>query len=142
MKEQYSAYSFLLDRTARRVKQYAQRRFRELGMNVTVDQWVLMKLLSECDGMNQRELSEALFKDNPTLTRIIDLLVEKEYVKREMDPEDRRCFVLSLTEYGVAKVEEYKEPVAQIRMKAWDGLNEDDFEYFKRVLDQIYQNLS
>lgn len=141
MKEQYSAYSFLLDRTARRVKLYAQRRFREMGMNLTVDQWILMKHLSEHNGMNQRELSEVLFKNTPTLTRIIDLLVEKGYVKREMDPKDRRCFVLGLTEDGIKKVEEYKEPVAQIRMKAWEGLNDDDFQRFKHVLNTIYSNL-
>lgn len=141
MKEQYSAYSFLLDRTARRVKQYAQRRFRELGMNLTVDQWILMKHLSEHDGMNQRELSEVVFKDTPTLTRIIDLLAEKGYVKREMDPEDRRCFMLSLTAEGTAKVNEYKEAVSRIRMQAWEGLNEADFLQFKRVLDTIYKNL-
>ena len=45
----YNSYSFLLDRTARRVKQYAQQRFKELGFNVTVDQWIVMKHLHEHD---------------------------------------------------------------------------------------------
>lgn len=141
MKEQYSSYSFLLDRTARRVKQYAQRQFRELGLNLTVDQWILIKHLSEHDGMNQRELSEVLFKDTPTLTRIIDLLVDKGYVMRAMDPGDRRCFVLGLTAEGKAQVMEYKETVAEIRMKAWEGLNDEDFQHFQRVVNTIYRNL-
>jgi DNA-binding MarR family transcriptional regulator len=141
LKQKFSTYSFLLDRTARRVKQFAQKRFRELGMNVTVDQWVLMKHLSEHEGMNQRELSEVLFKDTPTLTRIIDLLVQKEYVQRLSDPEDRRCFKVSLTDMGKAKVEEYQDQVGDIRMQAWEGLDEDDFEQFKKVLNTIYHNL-
>ena len=43
--EAYNAYSFLLDRTARRVKQYAQQRFKEQGFDITVDQWLVMKHL-------------------------------------------------------------------------------------------------
>ena len=142
MNEKYSAYSLLLDKTSRRVKQYAQNQFRELGLNITVDQWALMKQLCEKDGMNQRELSEVLFKDNPTITRIIDLLVEKGYVERVMDPNDRRCFILKLTEVGESVVESNKTKVVEIRMKAWDGLSDQEFEQFKHILETIYNNLS
>jgi len=142
MNEKYSAYSLLLDKTSRRVKQYAQNQFRELGLNITVDQWALMKQLCEKDGMNQRELSEILFKDNPTITRIIDLLVEKGYVERVMDPNDRRCFILKLTDVGEDVVESNKTKVAEIRMKAWEGLSDQEFEQFKHILETIYSNLS
>ncbi len=141
MIESYSSYSFLLDRTARRVKQYAQRRFRELGMNVTVDQWMLIKQLSEHDGMNQRQLSEVLFKDTPTLTRIIDLLEQKGYVERIANPEDRRCFKIILTVAGKNKVAEYQDQVKVVRKEAWRGLNESDFEQFRKVLNTIYKNV-
>ena len=72
--EMYNSYSFLLDRTARRVKQYAQQKFKEMDFNVTVDQWLVLKHLYENESMKQNELAELLFKDNPTLTRIIDIL--------------------------------------------------------------------
>src|SRR5918993_5390900 len=98
--ESYNAYSFLLDRTARRVKQYAQQKFKELDLNITVDQWLLLKHLYENDGMKQNELAELLFKDNPTLTRIIDLLCEKELTVRNPHPNDRRCFQVALTKQG------------------------------------------
>ena len=71
--DQFNSYSVLLDRTAKRVKQYAQRRFKELGFNITVDQWIVLKHLHEQEDMKQNALAELVFKDNPTLTRIIDL---------------------------------------------------------------------
>ncbi len=40
--EKYSRYSFLLDKTARRVKQYAKQRFRELGWTITIARLVLV----------------------------------------------------------------------------------------------------
>src|SRR5687767_11823649 len=99
--ELFSSYSFLLDRTARRVKQYAQQQFKEQGFNITVDQWIVLKNLHEREEMKQNELAELLFKDNPTLTRIIDLLCDKGLTVRNVHPSDRRSFVVSLTKSGV-----------------------------------------
>ena len=139
--ELYNSYSFLLDRTARRVKQYAQQKFKELALNVTVDQWLVLKHLYEHDSMKQNELAEILFKDNPTLTRIIDLLCEKELVVRKQHPTDRRSFHVALTRQGKKKVEQMKPKIQKIRLKAWEGLSKDDFVQFKKVLDTIYGNL-
>lgn len=138
----YNSYSFLLDRTAKRVKQYAQQRFKELGFNVTVDQWIVLKHLHEHDEMKQNELAELLFKDNPTLTRIIDLLCDKGLTVRNIHPQDRRSFVVSLTREGIKKVQQMSPKVKDIRLKAWEGLSERDFNQFKKVLNSIYDNLS
>lgn len=73
----YNAYSLLLDRTARRVKQYAQQQFKAMGFNITVDQWLVLKNLHEHPEMKQNELAELLSKDNPTFTRIVDLLCKR-----------------------------------------------------------------
>jgi DNA-binding MarR family transcriptional regulator len=139
--ERFNAYSFLLDRTARRVKQYAQNRFKELGFNITVDQWMVLKQLHEQKEMKQHELAEILFKDNPTLTRIIDLLCDKGLTVRTVHPEDRRCFMVSLTREGTKKVQQLNPKVKGIRLKAWEGLTERDFNQFKKILNTIYQNL-
>jgi DNA-binding MarR family transcriptional regulator len=139
--ELFSSYSFLLDRTARRVKQYAQQQFKEQGFNITVDQWIVLKNLHEKDQMKQNELAELLFKDNPTLTRIIDLLCAKGLTVRNVHPSDRRSFVVSLTKAGVKKIELLSPKIKNIRLKAWQGLSEKDFVQFKKVLNTIYDNL-
>jgi DNA-binding MarR family transcriptional regulator len=91
--------------------------------------------------MSQTELANLVFKDHPTLTRILDLLCKKGYVERVPHPQDRRSFQLYLTPTGVEKVTELKPKVLEIREKAWENLTETDFEEFKRILDTIYQNL-
>src|SRR5688500_8492507 len=139
--ELYSSYSFLLDRTARRVKQYAQQKFKEMALNITVDQWLVLKHLYENESMKQNELAELLFKDNPTLTRIIDLLCQKKLTVRKQNPTDRRSFHVELTKQGKKKVEQLKPKIQKIRLKAWDGLSKEDFIHFKTVLDTIYNNL-
>lgn len=139
--EQFAKYSFLLDRTARKVKQYAQQQFKQGNFDVTVDQWIVLKNLSEGGDMSQTELANLVFKDHPTLTRIIDLLVKKGYVERLPHPQDRRSFQLHLTDSGVSKVTSLRPKILQIREKAWENLDDQDFEEFKRILNTIYQNL-
>src|SRR5882672_4331658 len=134
MEERFSKYSFLLDRTARSVKQFAQRRFKELGFRITLDQWIVLRHLHDQHDLNQKELAELIFKDTPTLTRIIDLLSEKGLVKRKADPDDRRSFHVSLTAAGRSKVEKLMPLVKDVRLKAWEGLTEKDFNQFKRIL--------
>lgn len=139
--EQFARYSFLLDRTARKVKQYAQQQFKTGDFDVTVDQWIVLKNLSENNHMSQTELANLVFKDHPTLTRIIDLLCKKGYVERVPHPQDRRSFQLHLTGEGVSKVTSLRPKILEIREKAWENLSDQDFEEFKRILNTIYQNL-
>ncbi|GGZ39734.1 transcriptional regulator [Echinicola pacifica] len=140
-KEQFSQYSFLLDRTARRVKQYAQQHFKSGAFDVTVDQWLVLRRLGEHDVLSQSELAGLVFKDQPTLTRILDILCKKGYVERTPHPADRRSIQVNLTNQGHEKIKELKPKVATIREKAWENLDQKDFEEFKRILNTIYGNL-
>ena len=141
-KEPYNMYSFLLDRTARRVKQYAQVIFTSKGFDITLDQWMVLKNLHEYEDLSQKELAERCGKDQPTLTRIIDLLTKKQLAERRVHPTDRRSFIVHLTELGKAKVLELSPQIKDIRTKAWDNLNEKDFEQLERILNTIYKNLA
>lgn len=142
MKEPYNQYSLLLDRTARKVKWYAQQQFKELGFDMTVDQWLVMKLTDENEALSQRELAALMYKDMPTVTRIVDILCTKGLVEREESPADRRVSILKLTEEGREKVTNSRKQVRSIRLKAWEGLNEKDFDEFNRILNKIYENLT
>lgn len=137
----YSEYSFLLEKTNRRIKQYAQQKFNEFDFGVTVDQWMVLKQLYPSSDKSQSELAEATFKGTPTLTRIVDLLCAKELTQRLADAHDRRKSRVVLTPRGTQKVEEMIPKVSQIRKAAWKGLTEEDFRQFKQVLTAIYKNL-
>ena len=139
--EHYNAYSFLLERTARRVKQYAQYQFNSREFGVTVDQWSILKNLKQHADLSQKELAEYCGKDQPTLTRIVDLLVQKNLVERRANPSDRRSFVVHLTAEGEQKISTLASNIGEIRMQAWKNLNDTDFEHLKRILNTIYDNL-
>lgn len=137
----YSEYSSLLEKTQRRIKQYAQKKFTEFDFGVTVDQWIVLKQLAAHSDLSQSELAEVTYKGMPTLTRIVDLLCTKGLTERVTHQHDRRKCLVNLTSEGRAKVLDMKPKVNQIRKAAWQGLKPEDFEQFRHTLHTIYQNL-
>ena len=142
--EKFSTYSYLLDRTNRKIKQYAQQKFKEKDFDITVDQWVLLDHIyrSQKNGISQNELAEMTVKDAPTVTRIIDLLVKKGLAERAMAENDRRRFNITLTADGEKKFHDAFPIVAEVRRKGWGDLSENDYQTFVRILDSIYNNIT
>ena len=141
LKEKFNQYSFVLDRTARRVKQFAQSSFSNHGIDLTVDQWSVIKTLYEHEDLTHKDLADLCGKDQPTMTRIIDLLIKKGYVMRVEHPTDRRCLHIQLTNTGKDQAKTLAPMVKEFRMKAWENLTDEDFEHFTRILNTIYNNL-
>src|SRR5690606_35902165 len=129
------------DRTARRIKQYAQYQFNCQQFGITVDQWTVLKNLNQHSDLSQKELADYCGKDQPTLTRMVDLLVSKKLVERRANPADRRSFLVHLTDAGKRKVETLSGEVSKIRKQAWKNLNDEDFQNLKRILNTIYEHL-
>jgi DNA-binding MarR family transcriptional regulator len=139
--QRFGTYSYLLDRTARKVKQYAQQRFNAERFDITIDQWLILKSLNKHNDLNQKQLAEITGKDHPTLTRIVDLLCKKKLTERRIHPSDRRSFIVHLTEIGKQRVTEWTPKMAEIRMKAWQNLNPEDYDNLRRILTTICDNL-
>ena len=74
--------------------------------------------------------------------RILDILVKKGLVERQMDENDRRRFNLLLTAAGLQKYETAFPVVLQVRRLGWAGLSDADFDQLVRILDTIYQNVT
>lgn len=134
-------WGYSIERTAKRMKQMYQRMLKAADAGITVDQWVILQLLSSRDGLSQLEIAERTNKDAPTVTRIIDLLCKKELCERLPDAADRRKFSICLTPAGKEKIKEVEPIVKAFRRKGWDGLTEEDLNQLMRTLDIIYQNL-
>ncbi|WP_223254965.1 MarR family transcriptional regulator [Bacillus atrophaeus] len=48
--------------------------------------------VGESRGISQKELSARADKDQATLTKILDLLEKKNFIRREANPRDRALF--------------------------------------------------
>lgn len=144
MLDEQGTYNFgaYLDRTLKVVRLDMHRRFKEVGIDITPEQWVLLSALYEKDGISQTELAGNSFKDAPTVSRIIDLLAKKDLVERVRLNEDRRSYQIKITPNGRKTVEKAMPAVVNSRQKGWEGLSEADYHNFLKIINQIFSNFS
>ncbi|MCB0704679.1 MAG: MarR family transcriptional regulator [Saprospiraceae bacterium] len=132
---------FRIERTAKRMKQVAQQALKQEGLDVTVDQWVILDQLQGTQAFSQQELGQRTFKDAPTVTRIIDLLCDKGLICRKADANDRRKTLIQLTPSGELQVEKIKPLIQGVRQQAYAGLSPEQIDQLVELMDHIYQNL-
>lgn len=135
-------YGYILESTAKKIKLALQRKFNDLNVDITVDQWVVLLELHNHGTQNQVELCEHCSKDAPTITRIIELLIKKELITRESCKEDRRRFNISLSKKGKQLVQKLLPILIEFRKEGWQGLNEKDITHIERITKKIQENLS
>jgi DNA-binding MarR family transcriptional regulator len=138
---EFSLYGFLIERTAKRYKQVLQKLFQQHQFGITVDQWIILNKIEQEGKMHSNDLAVAVMKDAPTVTRILDILENKQLVNREVDAMDRRKTCLSLTQKGTSLVQQVKPIVVDMRREGWKGLNNQDLSDLERILNTIYVNV-
>ncbi|CAN7214722.1 MarR family winged helix-turn-helix transcriptional regulator [Rossellomorea sp. LjRoot5] len=111
--------------------------------DVTPEQWTVLKRLAEQDGISQKELAMRSEKDQPTLTRILDILERKKLIYKEKNSEDRRSFLISITEKGMKAKEELSPFIENLYEDTiLKGISEEELEVYKSVLSQINANMT
>ncbi len=83
---------------------YAGVHIRQMGL--TAPQFDVLVTLGNTPGMTMNVLAQKTLVTKGTLTGIVDRLERKGLVRREVPPENRRCFKVVLTEAGEKLFEE------------------------------------
>jgi DNA-binding MarR family transcriptional regulator len=130
----------LLDRTTRLMKAHFQRTFKDAGIDITPEQWVLLDHLFKAGASSQTDLANGTFKDAPTVSRIIDKLSQKGMAQRSRFPNDRRRYQVDLTDKGREIHGVLNPKVEELRVQAWSGLSQDDYDDLVRLLGAIREN--
>lgn len=126
--------------TASRLEMY--RRFREHGEDVTPEQWAVLIRLWEKDGVTQSELSEATFRDKPTMSRIVDSMEKRGFVERRVDPEDARARLIHLTRRGRALRTKLVPVAEEIVTRMTRGIDARALDTTRSALQRMFANLA
>jgi DNA-binding MarR family transcriptional regulator len=82
------------------------------------------------------EVKAVLLDKNPDLTRLCDRLVQKKWVERAHNEQNRREVLLRITAEGLELLQRI-EPVMQEAAKAWDRLSPEEAETLSNLLDKL-----
>ncbi len=131
---------YTLEKSIKIYRKFAQNQILQSGHDITVDQWLVLKTLQEKKNLSQKQIAELVFKDIASITRIIELLVKKKYVKRKIDTSDRRKSELEITEIGNKTIESIYPIVIENRKQALTGLTSVEIKKLKAQLEKLIAN--
>ncbi|SHG66943.1 MarR family winged helix-turn-helix transcriptional regulator [Flagellimonas flava] len=139
--DKISGIGLHLDLVLRKVQDAYLRKFEELGVDLTIEQWVILHRIAELgDEASQREIVRTNFRNRATTSRVIGKLEAKGWISKLRFKGDQKRFKLELTPRGQEVINLILPHAVELRKKAIRDLNGEEFEAFLRVLNQIGEN--
>lgn len=96
-------------------------------------------VILQCSPTNQDNISKYLRMDKSSVAKIVNKCVLDGLVNRSINPENRREYILSLTEKGRSAVQELIDLVAQWENEALSILTETERLQFLNMVEKIHK---
>jgi len=104
---------------------------------VSIEQWRILRVLSDGNGWTMGDLAEAALLTLPTLTRVTDRMVGQAFIYRATDPGDRRKVVIFLSDKGRAVGDKLHGLVVQKQQRLFDALGADKARQLMTLLGEL-----
>ncbi|NJP08417.1 MAG: MarR family transcriptional regulator [Leptolyngbyaceae cyanobacterium RU_5_1] len=124
-----------LVRTYQAFYTYDEEHIRQLGL--TVPQFDVICTLGNTPGMMMGQIAEKTLVTKGTLTGIVDRLEKKGLVRREVPPDNRRCFIVVLTVDGERVFEEVFPAHIAYMKERLSSLSHEEMQYIQRSLIRL-----
>lgn len=110
--------------------------------DLSSEQYNVLRILRGQKGnpANMCIIQERMITKNSNTTRLIDKLLLKELVTREVCPDNRRKIEVLITEKGMQLLEELDPKVLENEQQFANNLNTDELEQLNTLLEK-YRNL-
>jgi DNA-binding MarR family transcriptional regulator len=131
---------YSIEQAIKEYRKVSQKNIAKIIKDITIDQCLVLIILNKDAKISQNELANLIFKDNASITRMIELMVKKDFLNRTIHKEDRRKFNLEITEKG-KKTIELINPIIKINRKtALNGLSLEEIDLLDKTLNKIITN--
>lgn len=108
--------------------------------NIGIGEIPILMELSHKGSINQKDLTKELHINKATTSREIKKLIAKGYVKRRREEEDKRNYIISLTEKGREIVPIIKKVLKEWREKILKGFSRDERKFILNALEKVIEN--
>ncbi|MBF0274628.1 MAG: MarR family transcriptional regulator [Nitrospinae bacterium] len=105
------------------------------------EQFTLLKILNENPAITQTEISEYLYKNKTTITRMMDVLEKKGYITKVRQNNDRRSFRISVTKSGKSLISELSGIFDPKIERLNNVFSEEEMASFLKVIDKFQEFL-
>jgi len=129
-----------IERTIKEYRRFSQKRLSAAVHDMTIDQGMILAFLQKYPEMTQKEIAALAFKDNASMTRMVNLMVEKQYLKRSVNSENRRRNKIELTLRGEKVLETLTPIILNNRKESLEGVTGEELLQLEKILKKITSN--
>lgn len=130
---------YAIEETIKAYRKLSQQNITVVVPDITVDQALILIIIDRND-KNQSEIADLVFKDYASMTRIIKLMVKKNYLTKTVDDTDKRKTKLKITKKGKSIIEQLKPIIQKNREKALKNVSDEELKQLYKTLKKITQN--
>ncbi|WP_062054365.1 MarR family winged helix-turn-helix transcriptional regulator [Aquimarina longa] len=114
-----------------------QKAFRDNGIDLSKEQWSVLKRLHVNDGQPQNDLAFITHRDKTSMTRLVNTMESKDLVVRKNDENDRRVNRIFLTIYGKQVIEKVQPIMYDLIPAVQESLSEEEIEILITAMKKV-----
>ena len=123
------------------VRGLSSQTFSEKGFGITPEQYLILLLIIENEGVYQRQICEITLKDRANIARIVDILLHKDLIEKKVDSNGRRIYKIVATQKGKDLIDAIAPCDTDLRTFITRGISDEDLYVTKKTLEKIKSNL-
>lgn len=131
---------YTIESTIKAYRKTSQKNLSNVVKDMTIDQGLILAYLDKYPDKTQKEIAALAFKDNASMTRMLDLMEKKEYIKRSINPTNRRRFKIEITPKGQQVLKTLVPVIKTNRKNALQGVSEEEVKQLETILLKIKSN--
>jgi DNA-binding MarR family transcriptional regulator len=140
MEKLNQTFFYSLEKAIKTYRQYFQNQLKLHGFEITLDQWLILNMIVDFPDSTQMEIAEKVFKDKASITRIISLLVQNNYLIKEAHPYHGLMSRFVLTEKGSKTIENLTGLAQVFRQNALKDINPEIIKNTQEIMNSIIMN--
>ena len=109
-------------------------------LDITAAQFVVFNSIAKGRGTTIGDLCRVLGYDSGAMTRLLDRIEKKDLLRRVANPNDRRSYLIELTEQSAAVVPQAQRLVQGVFGELLEGFDEQEAAALKASLEKILEN--
>jgi len=121
------------------ILRHLRQRFEEEDLKLTLEQYFILNILNNNDGLILQELADIVERDKSAVLRLINGLEENHFVARSTDPNDKRRKILLVTKNGMQELEKAVALDKEVNNTVTSDLPEKKVEELEKSVSKIYQ---
>ncbi len=119
-----------------------QKAFQENGLDLSKEQWSVLKRLYVDDGQPQNDLAFITHRDKTSMTRLINTMESKDLVVRKNDENDHRINRIFLTDHGKEVIAKVQPIMYDLIPSVQESLNDQEIEVLINALKKIQAKMA